>query len=159
MADVSVIKAEFDETIAAIATRAPAVVEMMKDMDVRESYISDQIKKLQAEKKLIASYKDDMKRQLTEALKATGKKTIATDRFIFTLKANGGQQPMEITGDVPDSFQKVVMEVDKKKIRAALEAGEKLEFAHLEERGHHVVVTERETLGYDKTQDAKDIVW
>lgn len=159
MADATVIKAEFDETVAAIATKAPAVVQMMQDMDARETQLAEQIKKLQAEKKMVSSFKEDMKCQLTEAVKATGQKTIATDQFIFTLKGNGGQQPLEITGEVPDSFQKVVMEVDKKKIRTALEAGEKLEFAHLGERGSHLVVTKRESLGYDKTLDAKDIVW
>jgi Siphovirus Gp157. len=60
--------------------------------------------------------------------------------FTIKLQKNGGQQPMIITGEVPDNFKRIVYEDDKALIRKRLEEGEELSFAHLEERGMHVVI-------------------
>ena len=60
--------------------------------------------------------------------------------YTIKLQKNGGQQPMIITGEVPDSFKRIVYEDDKALIRKRLEEGEELSFAHLEERGQHVVI-------------------
>lgn len=55
---------------------------------------------------------------------------------------NGGQLPMEITGDVPDNMTKVTIEPDNAKIREFLESeeGKDCEWAHFKERGRHIVV-------------------
>ena len=55
---------------------------------------------------------------------------------------NGGQLPMEITGDVPDNMTKVTIEPDKTKIREFLESedGKDCEWAKLGERGRHIVI-------------------
>ena len=45
---------------------------------------------------------------------------------------------MEITGDVPDNYKRIVYEVDRERIRADLEQGAELPFAHLNERGTHL---------------------
>lgn len=60
----------------------------------------------------------------------------------WTIKAvkNGGMQPMVIDGEVPESFLKVIYEVDKDKIRQALKDGQDLSFARLEERGRHITI-------------------
>lgn len=61
----------------------------------------------------------------------------------YTLKVqnNGGKQPLKVKAEeVPDSYMKVVYEVDNDKIRKALEQGEELPFAYLEERGKHITI-------------------
>ena len=59
----------------------------------------------------------------------------------FTLKVqnNGGLAPLKITGDVPESMTKVIVEPDNDKIREYLKDNE-CEWAHLEERGKHIVI-------------------
>ena len=40
--------------------------------------------------------------------------------------------------EVPDSFKKVILEIDKTKIREALESGQSFEWARIGERGTHL---------------------
>jgi hypothetical protein len=57
-----------------------------------------------------------------------------TASFKFSLRKSGGVKPMEfVEADVTDEFKTLV--VDKSKIRKALEAGQELPFAKLNERG------------------------
>ena len=55
--------------------------------------------------------------------------------FTFNIAKNGGKQALTIDGDVPEEYTKTVIENDTEKIRADLEAGKELPFAHLEPRG------------------------
>lgn len=68
-------------------------------------------------------------------MKITGKTKFTTDLFSFNVAKNGGKQALTITGEVPKQYTKAIIENDTEKIRQALENGEKLDFAHLEERG------------------------
>lgn len=79
-----------------------------------------------------------MKDALMSAMDAAGIDTLKAGQFTLKISKNGGLQPMKITGDVPDNFSKVIVEPDSKKIRDALNDGEELAFAHLEERGRHL---------------------
>lgn len=88
---------------------------------------------------------DRMKEAAYEAVKSVqpdkkGKKHIDGEFRKFSIVNNGGKQPMVIDGDVPESYQKIIYDIDKDKIRAALEKGEKLVFAHLEPRGTHLSI-------------------
>lgn len=81
-----------------------------------------------------------MKDALKVAMTKIGTDKIDTGDFTIKLQKNGGKQPMLITDDVPNDYLKVIYEPDKDKIRKALEDGSELSFAHLEERGKHVVI-------------------
>jgi hypothetical protein len=61
----------------------------------------------------------------------------------FKIVGNGGKQPLDINEScVPEKYLKTeVKQVpDKDKIRKALESGECLTFAHLEDRGTHLKI-------------------
>lgn len=65
-----------------------------------------------------------------------------TKRFKLWMQKNGGVTPMILDpsveldpGALPEKFQKVTIEPNTPLIRAALEAGEELEFARFGERG------------------------
>ena len=79
-----------------------------------------------------------MKEALLNAMDAAGIDKLTAGEYTLKIANNGGVQPLKIDGDVPDSFTKVIVEPDNKKIRDALMNGEALEFAHLEERGRHL---------------------
>lgn len=61
---------------------------------------------------------------------------------------NGGKAPVVFNEDIefldpnglPERFRKVSIEVDVAAVREALEAGEVLDFAHIGERGSHMVI-------------------
>ena len=79
-----------------------------------------------------------MKQLMIEAMDAAGLESISAGEYTLKIAKNGGLQPLKIDGDVPDSFTKVIVEPDNKKIRDALLEGQELEFAHLEPRGRHL---------------------
>ena len=81
-----------------------------------------------------------IKERLIVAMDALGEKEIPAGDFTIKIVGNGGKQPLKITGDVPEQFNKVIIEPDNDKIRDALAKGEKLDFAHLEERGRHITI-------------------
>lgn len=154
------ILSEDPETALSIISKDSAlVVEAIERIVAQNNELDDQIKKLQSRQKGFKKLKDGLKKVLTEAVKSTDQKVVETDKFIFRLCDNGGVQPMEIDGEVPDAYQKIVMEPDKKKIRAALDAGEELGFAHFKERGKHLRIEKKEILGYDRDADISEIEW
>lgn len=67
-------------------------------------------------------------------------KTVDTTRYKLTLTKHGGKAPLILDNSIsptelPEKFQKVSVEPDKSAIRAALDAGEDLDFARLGDRG------------------------
>ena len=81
-----------------------------------------------------------MKDALKVAMNRIGTDKIEAGDYTIKLQKNGGKQPMIVDGEVPNDYLKVIYEQDKDKIRKALEDGEELSFAHLEERGKHIVI-------------------
>ena len=81
-----------------------------------------------------------MKERLIMAMDALGTKELPAGNFTIKIQGNGGQQPLKITGDVPENFNKVIVEPDNDKIRTALKEGKELDFAHLEPRGRHITI-------------------
>jgi hypothetical protein len=122
------IECEFEE-------KAEGYAKVMKNMDGDISAISAEIQRLTDKKKTLENRKNLMKNNLEQAMLLTGKRKFKTALFSFTIQKNGGKQPLDIHGDVPKEFVKIIEEPDKDKIREALESGEVLEFAILQERG------------------------
>ena len=85
-----------------------------------------------------------MKEALCAALIATGhddKAGLTAGEFTLKVQNNGGVAPLVITGEVPDSFMRVITEPDKGLIREYIEEhGGDCDFAYLEERGRHLVI-------------------
>ena len=72
---------------------------------------------------------------MQNTLKQIGKSKFKTELFSFSIVGNGGKQALTIDGNVPEEYTKIIIENDTDKIRADLEAGKELPFAHLEPRG------------------------
>ena len=85
---------------------------------------------------------DSLKDRLKLAMERMGERQIVTAKNTVTICGNGGQQPLEITGHVPQEFQKTITKVvdDTDRIRTALASGE-LPFARLKDRGSHLRVS------------------
>lgn len=84
-----------------------------------------------------------MKDALKVAMTQIGTDKIEAGDFTIKLQKNGGKQPLVIDGDVPESMCRVILEPDKERIRGFLESldeNDACEWAHLEERGKHVVI-------------------
>lgn len=83
-----------------------------------------------------------LKDRLKLAMERMGERQIVTAKNTVTICGNGGQQPLEITGHVPEEFQKTITKIvdDTDRIRTALASGE-LPFARLKERGSHLRIS------------------
>lgn len=81
-----------------------------------------------------------MKDTLLYAMSKIGTDKIEAGEWTIKVQKNGGLQPMIIDGEVPHNYTIIVEEPNKEKIRKALESGEELDFAHLEERGKHISI-------------------
>lgn len=119
-------------------------------------YVMDQIKakadmiksiKEEADQKIKACNNalDRMKSAVFDAVDATppdekGKKHIDGKVYKASIVKNGGNLPLVIDGEVPENYQKIIYETDRVKIYNDLKNGKELPFAHLGERGVHLVV-------------------
>lgn len=114
---------------------------VMTHLEGRAAMIHNEIDRLKAMEMVVTNHQKRMKAHLLRVMEDTLHQTkIKTDLHTFTVCRNGGKQPMEITGEVPDNYRKIVYEIDNDKIRADLENGVELPFAHLNERGTHLMI-------------------
>lgn len=91
--------------------------------------------------KKIASIKD----YYLENLREIGKKKVLTKLGTMTVAKAGGKLPLKIDDEtaVPQEFinQRTVFEIDKEKLRTALENGVNVKGAHLEQRGVYLKIS------------------
>ena len=140
----------FDETLAmimeCIQDKADGYCHVMSRFEWQSKMVKAEIARLQDKKKALDNAYDRMKERLKEALEtmeANGVENpvIKTDLHTIKLAGNGGKQPLDIKENkVPDNFKKIILEIDKDKIRKALDGGDKLDFAEYLPRGRHVTI-------------------
>ena len=87
----------------------------------------------------IKRIKDYFQSELT----TIGRKKILTSRGTMTIAKCGGKMPLKIDDEekIPVDFKYSVLQVDKEALREALENGEYIEGAHLEERGSYLKIS------------------
>ena len=134
----------FEDTLEALMgeleVKASGYCNVIKQLEMEED-TCDAMEYLWHQKKLIR--KNHIKRMKEAAMNTMIRldlKSIDAGDFTLKLQKNGGKQPLVVDGDVPESMCKVILEPDKDKIREAIENGENLPYAHLEERGQHIVI-------------------
>lgn len=79
-----------------------------------------------------------IKERILAQLSARNLKDLPCTFGRFARTANGGHQPLRITGDYPDEFARVKREADLEKVRAAIKEGEILDFVEVLPRGEHL---------------------
>lgn len=139
-----VISDTLEAVTGELEVKAGGYVNVIKQMQM-EAEACDQMVQMWSTKKNIRENSiKRMKAALCTAMIEThhdDKNGLQAGEFTLKVVNNGGKQPLKVkTDEVPDSFMKVIYEVDNEKIRKALEAGEKLDFAYLEERGKHITI-------------------
>ena len=118
-----------------IEDKADSYAKIIKELEARRDARKAESKRLSDSAKVFDNRVNSLKQNLFNAMKQTGKTKFATDLFTFNIAKNGGKQTLTIDGDVPEEYTKTIIENETEKIRADLEAGKELPFAHLEPRG------------------------
>lgn len=123
-----------------LEVKASGYVNVMKQLEMEATECDKVIEAFKAKKQTrVNSYKR-MSEALQSAMETAGVDVLNAGDYELKIVNNGGLQPLEITGDVPGNFQKIIYEPDNKKIREALIEGQDLNFAHLKERGKHLKI-------------------
>lgn len=135
-----------DGILGGIQDKADAYCSVLSRFKGNVDMIKAEENRLKARREVIEHNIERMKEALQMALETMEeggmKPEIKTGLHTIKLAGNGGKQPLKVIEDkVPDSFKKIILETDKEKIRAAIEAGEDVsEFAELLPRGRHVSI-------------------
>ena len=116
--------------------KAEQIAKIIRNFEADNMGLQSEIDRLQAMAASNSNQIKYLKNYLYEQMKAVGKDKFATTLFKFSICKNGGELPMDIIGEVPDEYKKLVE--DNTKIRMALKSGEALGFAVLGERGEHL---------------------
>lgn len=106
------------------------ILELQGDVDK----VKKEIERLKAKKDKLDNRVKTLKETLLTTMQTLNLNNVKTENFKFKVSNAGGKQSLELCGDVPEEFKKVVYETDNEKIREALNNGEYLEFAKLAER-------------------------
>ena len=132
----------FQDTLEALRgeleVKAGGYVHVIKQLEMESNECDKVIESFRQKKNTRANNIKRMKDALINAMDAAGVDSIPAGEYTLKIAKNGGLQPLKIDGEVPDNFKKVIYEDDKDLIRKALNDGEELSFAHLEERGRHL---------------------
>ena len=122
-----------------LADKAAGYVEVMKQLEMEEGECDKVIEAFKAKKQKRADSRKRMSEAIMSAMDIAGVDKLDAGNYELKVVNNGGLQPLEITGDVPDNFLKVIYEPDNAKIREALQFTE-LDFARLKERGRRLKI-------------------
>ena len=115
--------------------KADGYAKVMRELEGQAETLKSEIGRLNNRKRTIESNIERMKSSLQDSMQVSGKTKFKTDLFSFNIAKNGGKQALDIYDKVPKEYSVVKLEPDKDKIRQALENGEELPFAILQERG------------------------
>ena len=107
----------------------------------RRETVKKELDRLAVILKTIDNNIDRMDDAVQGAMDVMGVTELKSDLHKYKIVKNGGKAPLVYDGAVPDNFQRIIIQPDTERIRAALERGEQLPFAHLGERGTHLRIS------------------
>ena len=134
----------FSDTLEALTgeleVKGRGYVSVIKQLEMEAKQAKEISQQFVDKQKLRENRIKRMKDTLLYAMSKIGTDQIEAGEWTIKVQKNGGLQPMVIDGEVPENFKRITIDDDKEKIRKALENGEELDFAHLEERGKHISI-------------------
>lgn len=120
-------------------------ISLIQNLQATSTAMDAEIKRLTQCKKSLENKISSIKSYYLENLAAIGKKKVLTNLGTMTVAKAGGKLPLKIDdeGSIPSDFfnQRTVYELDKEKIRTALENGTNVTGAHLEQRGLYLKIS------------------
>lgn len=135
------IDAALSELEGQLQEKAGAYVGLIREMERRAEARRVEYRWLREQADREDAIAEQLKGRLLAVMKRHGIDSMRAEPYTLTVANNGGKVPMEVNADdVPDDWKRVVLEVDKERIRAALEAGKTVPGAVLGQRGQHLRV-------------------
>lgn len=137
--DPEVLENSIVSVISAIKIKSTGYANLIKQLEMEQKQ-AEMVSQAFADKARVR--KNNIKRlkeYLMIAMDKLDTSALPAGAFTFKIQKNGGVQPLKIDGEVPQNMTKVIVEPDNDKIREFLKENT-CDWAHLEERGRHVVI-------------------
>lgn len=120
-----------------IHAKADGYAKVINGIDNSIDFLDNEIKRLQAKKKVLDNRKNNLKKSLQNAMELTGEVKFKTELFSFGIQKNPASlklaDDIDIT-DIPDEYIKYSdPEIDKAKVKDALKRGCSFDWAKLEQ--------------------------
>ena len=117
-----------------IEIKADGYARVMKQLEATSANLEFEEKRLMNRRKTIDRNIKRMKQALQDAMIATGKPKFKTDLFSFTIRKNPASVVIDRETCIPPEFLiPQDPKIDKKAIKAAIDRGDDITFAHLEQ--------------------------
>ena len=117
-----------------IEMKADGYARVMKELEGRAATMRFESKRLENGYKTIERNIDRMKHALQDSMAATDKRKFKTDLFSFSIRKNPASVVIDHATCIPPEFLiPQDPKVDKKAIKAAIDRGDDITFAHLEQ--------------------------
>jgi hypothetical protein len=124
-----------------IGAKCDAIAEILAANEAKVHLLTQEHQRIMGMVGNLEKANEFLKTGLMFYLQGKGVDRLETDFHRFKVARNGGKPPLEITGEVPDDYTYYEQKTDTAAIRQALENGERLEFARLQERGKHLRIS------------------
>lgn len=138
--ELKVIEDTLEAVKGEIEVKADNYVFVIKNLEAQAAAKKELGKMLINAAKQLEDHAAKLKDRIKYCMEVMGEKEIEGTYFKYKIQRNGGKQELVYRQgvNVPQNYQRIVYENDTEKVRKALEAGETLPFAYLEERGTHL---------------------
>lgn len=128
----------FADTLEALGgeleMKADGYARVMKELEGRAATMRFESKRLENGYKTIERNIDRMKHALQDSMVATDKRKFKTDLFSFSIRKNPASVVIDRETSIPPEFLiPQDPKIDKKAIKAAIDRGDDITFAHLEQ--------------------------
>ena len=135
--DSEIVQDSLDSVMGAIEKKGEGYVAIINQLEMEADACDKQIEFWKNKKQVRENARKNLEIRLVNAMCSMGLNEIQAGKTTISIRNNGGKLPLIIKGDVPAKFMKtkIIEEKDTDKIRKALDAGEKLDFAEYGERG------------------------
>lgn len=115
---------------------------LIQDLNATATAMKAEENRLRQRRTAIENRIERIKQIYQYTLAAMDLKKVVTPRGAMSIAKCGGKKPLKIDESLlPKDYFKFVPEVDKEKIRTALESGAEVQGAYLEERGTYLKIS------------------
>ena len=137
--DEQIFADTLEALVGELEVKGRGYVQVIKQLDMEAKQAKEISQQFAAKQKTRENNIKRMKEALKSAMETANLEKLEAEPFTIKIQKNGGLQPLTITGEVPESFMRVVLEPDNDKIREFLQENE-CEWARLDPRGTHIVI-------------------
>ena len=132
--DPDVLKDTLEGIEGSIEVKADGYAKVIKELTARKEALDAEVARLQNRSRTIDNNIKRIKENLTFCMVAIDKRKIKTDLFSFSVQKNQASVKFDIPEEeVPDEYMRIKKEPDKTSIKKAIESGEEITWAHLEQ--------------------------